>query len=149
MSEHTPQKIVHIHQGEQNFKTVMTVGRHEIIADEPEGPGGQDAGPDPYDLLLMSLGSCSVITMRMYANRKEWALEDIYVELRHYKAHAKDCEDCETKNARLDYIEKEIIVKGDLDEDQVNKLLEISKKCPVHRTLLSEISIESFMQKAR
>ncbi|MEX0778689.1 MAG: OsmC family protein [Balneolales bacterium] len=143
-----PKKIVHIHQGEQNYKTVMTIGSHEIIADEPKEMGGQDLGPDPYDMLLMSLGSCSVITMRMYADRKKWALEDVYIELRHYKSHAKDCEECETSNAQLDHIEKEIIVKGDLDKDQVERLLEISKKCPVHRTLLGEINIESSMQKA-
>lgn len=143
MSEQPPKKIVHIHHGEQHYKTVMTVGRHEITADEPKDLGGQDQGPDPYDLLLMSLGSCSAITMRMYADRKKWSLEDVYLELRHYKVHARDCEACEDSDARLDYIEKEIIVKGDLNEEQVARLLEISKKCPVHRTLLSENNIDS------
>lgn len=148
MEKNSTKKIVHIHQGENNFKTVMTVGRHEIIADEPENLGGGDLGPDPYDLLLMSLGSCSVITLRMYADRKKWPLEDVYIELRHIKDHAKDCEECETKDAKLDFIEKEILLKGDLSDDQVNKLLEISNKCPVHRTLLSEVNIKSTAGKA-
>ncbi|MEX0928062.1 MAG: OsmC family protein [Balneolales bacterium] len=139
-------KIVHIHHGQQQFKTVMTVGSHELIADEPEPSGGADLGPDPYDLLLMALGSCSAITMRLYAKRKNWPLEDVYIELRHYKTHAKDCLECEEKDARLDKIEKEIIVKGNLNEEQNNKLLEISKKCPVQRTLLGQIQIESTLE---
>ncbi|TVQ02488.1 MAG: OsmC family peroxiredoxin [Balneolaceae bacterium] len=140
-------KIVHIHLDKNNYETVMTAGRHELISDEPEHSGGKDLGPDPYDYLLMALGSCTAITMRMYANRKKWPVEDIYVELRHYKAHAEDCEDCEDPKARIDKIEKEIIVKGDLEEDQMNRLLEISKKCPVHKTLLNQVEIDSMIEK--
>lgn len=139
-------KIVHIHIGHRNYKTVMTAGRHELVSDEPDHVGGKDLGPDPYDYLLMSLGSCTAITMRMYADRKKWPVEDIYVELRHHKAHAEDCEDCDDPKARIDKIEKDIIVKGDLDDKQLGRLLEISKKCPVHKTLLQKIEIDSTIE---
>ena len=147
MAKNSDKKIVHIHLGSENYKTVMTAGNHELISDEPEKVGGKDLGPDPYDYLLMSLGSCSVITMRMYAERKEWPVEDIYIELRHFKDHAEDCEDCDDPKARIDKIEKEIIIKGDLSDDQIERLLEISKKCPVHRTLLNDIEIKSTVEK--
>lgn len=147
MSENKEKKIVHIHLSKENYKTVMTAGNHELISDEPEKLGGKNSGPDPYDYLLMSLGSCSVITMKMYADRKQWSLDDIYIELRHLKDHAKDCKECEDPKAKIDRIEKEIIVKGDLTEDQIEKLLEISKKCPVHKTLLGEMEINSFIEK--
>ena len=147
MAKNSDKKIVHIHLGSENYKTVMTAGNHELISDEPEKVGGKDLGPDPYDYLLMSLGSCSVITMRMYAERKEWPVEDIYIEIRHFKDHAEDCEDCDDPKARIDKIEKEIIIKGDLSNDQIERLLEISKKCPVHRTLLNDIEIKSTVEK--
>ena len=147
MAKNSDKKIVHIHLGNDNYKTVMNAGNHELISDEPEKVGGKDLGPDPYDYLLMSLGSCSVITMRMYAERKEWPVEDIYIELRHFKDHAEDCEDCDDPKARIDKIEKEIIIKGDLSNDQIERLLEISKKCPVHRTLLNDIEIKSTVEK--
>lgn len=147
MAKNSDKKIVHIHLGSENYETVMTAGNHELISDEPEKVGGKDLGPDPYDYLLMSLGSCSVITMRMYADRKEWPVEDIYIELRHFKDHADDCEDCDDPKARIDKIEKEIIIKGDLSDDQIERLLEISKKCPVHRTLLKDIEIASTVEK--
>lgn len=136
-------KVVHIHLGDQNYKTVMNAGEHELIADEPESAGGGNQGPGPYDYLLMALGSCSVITMKMYADRKEWPVDDIYIEMRHFKAHAEDCVDCDNPNAKIDKIEKEIIVKGDLSGEQLERLLEISKKCPVHKTLLNDIEIHS------
>ncbi|WP_234571426.1 OsmC family protein [Rhodohalobacter sp. 614A] len=143
MSESADKIIVHIHLGDQNYKTVMTAGNHELIADEPEEAGGSNEGPGPYDYLLMALGSCSVITMKMYAERKKWPVEDIFIEMRHSKVHADDCVDCDDPNAKIDRIEKEIIIKGDLNEEQLNRLLEISKKCPVHKTLLSDIEIDS------
>ncbi len=143
MSSDSAKKIVHIHHGEENFKTIMTAGSHELVADEPKGKGGSNQGPDPYDVLLMSLGSCTAITLKMYADRKEWAVEDIYVELRHYKDHATDCEDCDDKSAKIDMIEKDIIVKGDLSEEQLDRLLEISHKCPVNRTLKGDIEMKA------
>lgn len=143
MVQNNEKKILHIHLPKENYKTVMTAGKHELVADEPDHMGGTDSGPDPYDYLLMSLGSCSVITVRMYAERKKWPVEDIYMELRHFKDHAEDCEDCDDPKARIDKIEKELIVKGDLSQEQLDKLLEISKKCPVHKTLLSDVEIHS------
>jgi putative redox protein len=145
MADDNKPKIVHLHlPKDEPFKTTLTAGEHELIADEPESvEGGQDQGPDPYDYLLMSLGSCTVMTVKMYARRKEWPLEDVYLELKHNKRHNEDCENCEEKESKIDVIEKELIIEGDLSDEQLDKLLDISKKCPVHRTLLSDIQIES------
>lgn len=140
-------KIIHIHHGKENYKTVMTAGNHELIADEPVNLGGKAMGPDPYDYLLMSLGSCTVITLKMYADRKKWPVEDMYVELRHFKSHAEDCKDCEKPGAKIDHIEKDIIVKGDLTDEQLDKLLEISERCPVHKTLLDTMNIDSAIER--
>ncbi|MEX0905704.1 MAG: OsmC family protein [Balneolaceae bacterium] len=140
-------KIIHIHHGKENHKTIMTAGSHELTADEPVPAGGTNKGPDPYDYLLMSLGSCSAITMKMYADRKNWPVEDIYIELRHHKSHAEDCAECEKPNARIDHIEKEIILVGDLSAEQVQKLLDISAKCPVHKTLSQKLEITSLVEK--
>lgn len=147
MSESDKKKIVHFHLGSKKYKTVMTAGNHELIADEPEKAGGGDEGPDPYDYLLMALGSCTTITMKMYADHKGWPVEDIYVELKHFKAHAEDCEDCDDPKAKIDKIDKELIVKGDLTQKQLDRMLEISKKCPVHKTLLNKIEIQSSIEK--
>lgn len=144
---HSQKKIVHLHLGNENYKTTMTAGRHELISDEPISVGGEDMGPDPYDYLLMSLGSCTVITLKMYADRKKWPVDDIYVEMLHHKSHAEDCSDCDNPKTKIDKIEKEIIIKGDLEKDQLQRLMEISKKCPVHKTLLSEIDIETSIGK--
>lgn len=138
MAENKSNKIVHIYLGDKNYRTVMHAGRHELISDEPEKAGGKDMGPDPYDYLLMSLGSCSVITMKMYADRKKWPVEELFVELLHYKKVAEG-DDIGLK--KRDVIEKEVIVKGDLTDEQVKRLVEISKKCPVHRTLMNSIDI--------
>jgi len=147
MSAENSKKIIHIHTGKEKYKTTMTAGNHELIADEPEGVGGQDKGPDPYDYLLMSLGACTSITLRMYAERKKWPVEDIFVELKHHKDHAEDCEDCDDKSAKIDKIEKEIIVKGDLDQDQLDRLLEISHKCPVNKTLKGDMEMKATIEK--
>lgn len=147
MADSNDKKIIHIHLGEKNYETIMTAGRHELTADEPESMNGEDHGPDPYDYLLMSLGSCTAITLRMYAERKKWPIEDIFVELRHHKDHAEDCVDCDDKSAKIDKIDKEILVKGDLDQDQLDKLLEISHKCPVNRTLQGTIEMKSTIEK--
>ncbi|MEX2601179.1 MAG: OsmC family protein [Balneolaceae bacterium] len=140
-------KIVHVHLGDENYKTVLNAGNHEVIADEPESSGGGDQGPDPYDLLLMSLGTCTAVTLRMYAERKEWPVEGVYLELRHYRDHAEDCEGCDDPKTKIDKIEKEIIVKGDLTDEQVERLLEISNKCPVYRTLTGQVEIDSAIEK--
>jgi uncharacterized OsmC-like protein len=132
--------VVASENGEGPFSQTITVGRHTLAADEP-APIGDDSGPNPYDLLLASLGACTSMTVRMYAQRKRWPLENVTVELRHSRIHAQDCADCETKSGRLDRIERTIRFTGELDDDQRRRLLEIADKCPVHRTLHSEVQI--------
>jgi putative redox protein len=145
MADSTKQKIVHAHlPQDEEFTTTLTTGTHELLADEPESvEGGKDQGPDPYDYLLMSLGSCTLMTVKMYVNRKGWKLDDVYMELRHNKRHDEDCQNCENPKSKIDVIEKEVIVEGDLSDEQLDKILDISKKCPVHRTLIGDIKIES------
>jgi len=123
------------------FEQVMLDGRHQLTADEPVTAGGGDAGPNPYELLLMSLGSCTSMTVHMYAGRKKWPLEQVVVRLRHKKVYAQDCADCEKQSAMIDRIERNLEFVGALDEEQRKRLLEIADHCPVHRTLTSKISI--------
>ncbi len=119
----------------------IALGPHHLTADEPLSVGGQDSGPGPYDLLLAALGACTSMTMRLYADRKLLPLDLITVTLRHNKIHAEDCAACETKVGLIDQLEREIHMDGALDEEQRRKLMEIADKCPVHRTLTSEIRI--------
>jgi putative redox protein len=128
--------------GTAPFGQRITVGRHVLPADEPE-PIGTDSGPNPYDLLLAALGACTSMTVRMYAQRKQWPLDQVSVALRHSRIHASDCAECETKIGLLDHVERTIRFTGTLDEQQRAKLLEIADKCPVHRTLHSEIVINT------
>jgi putative redox protein len=121
----------------------ITAGGHPLKSDEPLNVGGTDTGPGPYDLLLAALGSCTSMTLALYAKRKQWPLEDVTVRLKHSRIHAADCADCDTKEGMLDRIEREIVLSGPLTEEQRTRLLEIANKCPVHRTLTSEIRIES------
>jgi putative redox protein len=103
--------------------------------------GGADTGPNPYDYLVASLGACTSMTLRMYADRKKWPLEAATIRLRHKKVHAEDCEECEAKSGTVDVIEREIDLDGDLDQEQRQRLLEIADRCPVHRTLHSRIEV--------
>lgn len=121
----------------------MTYGRHVLIADEPESVGGNDAGPGPYEYVLMGLGACTSMTIRMYAERKQLPLERVLVRLSHHRIHAQDCTDCESKEGKVDEITREIILEGELSEEERQKLLEIANRCPVHRTLTSEIKVRS------
>jgi putative redox protein len=121
----------------------LRAGRHAWTADEPAAVGGNDAGPGPYELLLMALGACTSMTVRMYAERRQLPLKRVRVRLAHRKIHAQDCADCATKDGMLDEITREIVLEGELSEDQREKLLEIANKCPVHRTLTSEIKVRS------
>lgn len=129
--------------GDGRFQQLVTVGGHQLLADEPVDLGGTDTGPSPYDLLLAGLGACTAMTLRMYAGRKDLPLDRVRVALRHAKIHAADCQTCETTEGRIDRIERVITLTGDLDDAQRARLLEIADKCPVHRTLNSEINIES------
>ncbi|NPV24870.1 bifunctional alpha/beta hydrolase/OsmC family protein [Bradyrhizobium aeschynomenes] len=119
----------------------IALGPHRLTADEPLSVGGQDTGPGPYDLLLAALGACTSMTMRLYADRKALPLDRLTVTLRHSKIHAEDCAECETKVGLIDQLEREIHMDGALDQEQRKKLMEIADKCPVHRTLTSEIRI--------
>ena len=114
---------------------------HNLLADEPAEAGGSDRGPTPYDLLLAALGACTSMTIAMYARRKGWPLESVRVTLRHDRVHAADCADCETKVGKIDHIDRDVELYGTLDDAQRSRLLEIAEKCPVHRTLESEIKI--------
>jgi putative redox protein len=125
------------------FVQEILAGPHRMIGDEPASAGGTDRGPSPYDFLLAALGSCTSITVGMYARRKGWPLEDVTVNLRHSRIHASDCAECDTKEGMLDRIERDIHFAGNLTPEQRSKLLEIANKCPVHRTLTSEINIRT------
>jgi uncharacterized OsmC-like protein len=125
----------------RSFKQEIVAGKHHLVADEPISAGGGDAGPDPYDYLLTALGVCTSMTVGLYARRKQIPLENITVSLRHSRIYAKDCEECETKEGMLDRIDVEIELTGPLSAEQHDKLMEIAAKCPVHRTLTSEINV--------
>lgn len=127
--------------GASKFQQLISVGKHRMIADEPVEAGGLDTGPGPYDFLLAGLGACTSMTMRLYADRKSIPLERTTVTLKHSRIYAKDCEACETQEGMISRIERTIAMEGNLGDDQHKKLLEIADKCPVHRTLTSEIDI--------
>jgi putative redox protein len=131
--------------GEGTFPQLISAHGHPLRADEPVEVGGTDSGPGPYDFLLAGLGACTAMTVRMYAERKKWPLENAHVTLSHAKIHAEDCAECETKTGKLDRIERIIRLDGPLDAEQKARLMEIADKCPVHRTLTSEIRIETRM----
>jgi uncharacterized OsmC-like protein/alpha-beta hydrolase superfamily lysophospholipase len=127
--------------GHGKFAQDVIAGRHRLRADEPESAGGMDTGPSPYELLAAALGACTAMTIHMYADHKKIPLEHVTVDLAHDKIHAADCAECETREGRIDRIERVITIEGDLDEGQRAKLLEIANKCPVHRTLHAEVVI--------
>lgn len=129
--------------GQGKFQNRIRIGRHVLLADEPTDFGGLDSGPGPYDFLLAGLGACTAMTIRMYADKKGWPLRRVRVGLDHDKIHANDCADCETREGKLDEIVKTIVLEGDLDPEQRRRMLEIADKCPVHRTLHSEIKIRT------
>jgi uncharacterized OsmC-like protein len=132
-----------VESGEGKFAEYLLDGRHRLAADEPVSAGGSDRGPGPYELLLMALGACTTMTLRLYADRKGWPLARTSVRLRHRRIHAEDCADCETKQGMLDRIELVIDLEGALDDPQRQRLLGIANMCPVHRTLTSEVKIDT------
>jgi putative redox protein len=138
-----PRTVMVAETGQGKFQQAITVGPHRLLADEPVSVGGLDSGPGPYDFLLAGLGACTAMTVRLYAERKAWPLERVSVVLKHGKIHAADCADCETREGMLDRIDRTITFAGELDAEQRQRLLEIADKCPVHRTLTSEIDIRT------
>lgn len=141
-AEQEPGVVTVEETGKGEFQQRVTSGTHMILADEPI-PIGTDTGMAPYELLLAGLGACTAMTLRMYANRKDLPLEKVSVQLSHSRIHAEDCENCETESGRVDRIERSITLVGDLTDEQRGRLMEIADRCPVHRTLQSEISITS------
>jgi putative redox protein len=126
-----------------DFLENISAGRHVLQADEPGSVGGKDAAPTPYELLLASLGACKAITLRMYAKRRGWPLEEVHVDLSHAKVHGEDCANCDSQASLIDRIQVEIRLVGDLSTEQRQTLLTIAEKCPVHRTLVSGVQIQT------
>ncbi len=137
------QTVVSIKDKANKFLTQIQTGRHMLTGDEPEEVGGEDMGPSPYQLLTSALGACTAMTMRMYADRKGWDINEIRVHLNHEKRHGDDCADCEKPTSKIDHFERLIEIDSQLDDGQVARLLEIANKCPVHRTLEGEVKIET------
>jgi len=126
---------------DQGYTTYVKAGRHDLIADEPVSFGGNDFGPTPYDYLSVALATCTSMTIQMYARRKKWNLDFVETHVNHSKTHAIDCDNCENTAAKIDTFEREIILTGELTEDQKTKILEIADKCPVHKTLNNPVQI--------
>jgi uncharacterized OsmC-like protein len=137
-----PTEVVVHSTGGGYAQTIQAHGQ-TLAADEPVAAGGTDTGPDPYELLLASLGACTSMTVQMYARHKAWPLAGVTVRLRHQKIHVEDCAECEKTTAFVDLIEKDVDVAGDLSAEQRARLLEIADRCPVHRTLTGQVRIRS------
>ena len=138
--------LVIVRGAADGFAQEISAGPHRLRSDEPTSVGGTDTGATPYDFLLAALGSCTSMTMAMYARRKQWPLERVTVHLRHSRVHAEDCAACETKDAKLTVIDREIALEGALDDDQRARLLAIANRCPVHLTLSARIDIRTTLQ---
>jgi uncharacterized OsmC-like protein/pimeloyl-ACP methyl ester carboxylesterase len=136
-----PRNVVVRETRNSKFQQTVSIGPHQMLADEPVAAGGEDSGPGPYDYVLAGLGACTSMTLRLYADRKSLPLERVTVTLKHSKIYAEDCADCETKAGMLDQIDRTIAIEGALDAEQRKRLMEIADKCPVHRSLTSEIHI--------
>ena len=130
-----------------NLRNEVTYGEHSLITDEPVAAGGEDAGPDPYTLLLGALGTCISMTVTLYARRKAWPVDRVTVRLRQQRIHGKDCAECEEKSEGFVHrIERSVTIEGSLTEEQHARLQEIAHKCPVHKTLTSPIIITEMNQ---
>jgi putative redox protein len=138
-----PGTVIVTDAGTGKYTQQVSAGRHMSLADEPVAVGGDDAGPSPYDLLLSALGTCTAITLRIYADRKGIPLKRATVWLRHDRVHAQDCADCETDKGLLSQITRDIHLEGELDDEQRLQLMGIADRCPVHRTLTSEIVVRT------
>jgi putative redox protein len=145
-SEKPAEGLVIVRGAADGFVQEVVAGAHRLRSDEPASMGGTDTGPTPYDLLLAALGSCTSMTVAMYARRKGWPLEHVTVHLRHSRVHAEDCAACETQDARLTVIDREIAFDGPLDNEQRARLVAIANRCPVHLTLTSKIEIRTTLR---
>ena len=132
---------------ENGYTSHAQVRHHQLVADEPTSVGGHDFGPNPYEFLAIGLGACTAMTLMMYARRKGWDLQSVLVDLDHLKDHATDCEAVENPKQKIDFFHRQMKVTGNLDDHQINRLLEIADKCPVHKTLESKAHIKSTIQK--
>ncbi len=128
-------------RSKQNLQQEIIAGKHRWVADEPLESGGDDQGPNPYDMLLGALGACTSMTLLLYAKHKQWPLEDVQVELTHERIHAEDCQDCVTKEGSISRITRNITVSGLLNGEQIAQLKDVAMRCPVHKTLMSEIQV--------
>lgn len=128
-------RVIRVSIGKDHYHTDITAGGHTLVSDEPESVGGTDDGPDPYALLLSAIGACKAITVRMYADRKNWPLDRLELDLSHQRQHAKDCEDCDQEDGIISVIECTLTAQGDLTDEQRARLAEIADKCPVHKTV--------------
>ena len=145
-NRHTTEGVVVVSGAADGFAQDITAGSHQFRSDEPASVGGTSSAPTPYDLLLAALGSCTSMTVAMYARRKRWPLERVTVQLRHARVHGEDCVACETQDRKLTLIERDIQLDGPLDDDQRARLLAIATRCPVHLTLTSKIDIRTRLQ---
>jgi putative redox protein len=135
-------------QSLEKLKVKITSGVHSYLADEPEEAGGEDKGPNPYDLLLGALSACKIMTLELYARRKKWPLEKVQVTTMIHKEYARDCQECTSEGfAKVDIIECDITLIGDLSDEQMARLMDISERCPVHRTILGETVIRTRLAK--
>jgi uncharacterized OsmC-like protein len=144
MNDERDEGVVIVRSAGDGLAQEIIAGSHRLVSDEPASEGGTDTGPTPYDLLLAALGSCTSMTLTMYAQRKQWPLERVTVRLRHSRVHGEDCATCETADQKLTVIEREIEVEGALDNEQRDRLLAIANRCPVHLTLTSRIEIRTW-----
>jgi putative redox protein len=138
-----PGTVIVTNSGAGGLEQALLDGRHALLADEPVAAGGADSGPSPYELLLMALGACTSMTLRLYAEHKQLPLEHVLVRLRHRRNHVEDSRDCAEKGVMLDQIDRTIELVGPLDAAQRQRLLEIAERCPVHRTLSQRVVIET------
>jgi len=142
-SSHT----VAVRLGEEGYTTELMVRQHHLTADEPLSVGGNDFGPNPYELVSAGLGACTAMTIQMYARRKKWPVEEVRVHLDHRKDYAADMEHAEEKPTKIDHFDRLIELEGELTEEQKNRLLEIADRCPVHRTLHGEVVINTELRR--